>query len=389
MLKVLFITTVSHEGYMVNLNHYQRAYFLSRQAHLTIFGRKGADFSSSTAKGTEIVRAPFKGKLGVILACFFWMITRGRSRQYDIILTEPSKLCICGLFGKILLGTRWVMDVWDIPFRCKSHFLRRLVARMDRKIARALFKFADFFILSILPDYEFTEFGIPRNKILLLKNAIWLGTETRGSSKEHYMPNSPFKIMCMRSRFTHDMGLDLLSQAYDTLNEAHPDVELVVVGKIPDEVRPQIALLAGRTDVRFREFVEHDELMSLVASSSVCVIPFRNTTDLAQTYPIKVLEYLSCGVVVIAPDLPGIASMIKHGDNGLLFRPGDSTDLAEKLRIVHENPDYAARISARASALSDEFDCRNKAKVILNAIERLHLREEPGAVSTFVKFHSK
>ena len=377
ILRVLFITGASHQTWMVNMNHYQRVYFLSRQTKLTVFGRKGADFSSSAAEGTEIIHAPFKGKLGVIFACFFWTITKGRSKHYDIILTEPSKLCICGLFGKIILGAKWVMDVWDIPFRVGSRSkrpLQRCFSRVDRTIARFLFRFADLFILSILPDLEFAEFGVPTNIILPLKNAIWLGSDTRRSLKQNHGRNSPFTILCMRSRFTYDMGLDLLAQAFDILSSKYPYIVLIIVGEIPNDIRSQIELLIGRTNVRFYEFMEHDELMSLVASSGVCVIPFRNTTDLAQTHPIKVLEYLSYGAVVIAPDLPGIASIIKHGENGLLFRSDDSADLAEKLRMVYENPKYAASIASNATILCDEFDCRNKAKVIFGALEKLCAR---------------
>jgi len=372
MLRVLFVTGASHQTWMENMNHYQRIYFLSRQANLTVFGKKDADFSPSAAEGTEIISAPFKGKLGVILTCIFWMLTKGRSRHFDIVLTEPSKLCICGFLGKIILGTKWVVDVWDIPFRCHSkRLMRRCISRIDRRIASILFKFADLFILSILPDYEFAKFGVPRNKMLLLKNAIWLDAEKRESLKHNYTHNGPFTILCMRSRFTYYMGLDLLAQAFDILSSKHPDIVLMIVGEIPNDIRSQIELLVGRTNVRFYEFIEHNELMSLVASSSACVIPFRNTTDLAQTYPIKVLEYLSCGAVVIAPDLPGIASMIKHGDNGLLFRPDDSADLAEKLRMVYENPEYAARIASNAAVLSDEFDCRRKAEVIFGRLQKI------------------
>ncbi|MFH1884737.1 MAG: glycosyltransferase family 4 protein [Planctomycetota bacterium] len=356
------------------MNHYQRVYFLSRQARLTVFGKKGADFSSSASDDTEIVRAPFKGKLGVIIACFFWMITRGRSKHFDVVLTEPSKLCICGLFGKIMLGAKWVVDVWDIPFRCGSKAKRpwrRCVSKVDRTIARFLFRFADLFILSVLPDLEFAEFGVPKEKMLLLRNAIWLDTQTGGSRKRNNSLDGPFTILCMRSRFTHDMGLDLLAQAFDTLNQAHPDVELVVVGKIPDEIRPQIALLAGRTNVRFHEFMKHDELISLIISSSACVIPFRNTTDLAQTYPIKVLEYLSQGAIVVAAGLPGIASMIKHEYNGLLFEPDNPADLAEKLRCIYRDRELSARIALQAAMLGDEYDCRKKAETIFGALQKL------------------
>jgi len=371
MLKILFVTGASHKSYMVNFNHYQRVHFLSRQAELTIYARRGASFSVSASQGTEVVNAPFSGKLGMIISCILWLAVRGRSKSFDVVLTEPSKLCICGLFGKIMLGAKWVVDVWDIPFRRDSkRVLQRCMNRMDRRIGRILFKFADFFILSILPNLEFAEFGVPREKKLLLKNAIWLNDRNSREQDDCVLPSEVFRIMCMRSRFTHDMGLDILAQAFDLLNKTCDKIELTIVGRIPQVVRPQVELLGRRRNVFFREFVEHDELLRLTILSTVCVVPFRETPDLAQTYPIKVLEYLSYGAVVIAPDLPGIASMIKHGDNGLLFRPNDSADLAEKLRMLYEHPEYAARISQRA-ALGDEYDCRKKAEVIFRALQKL------------------
>jgi glycosyltransferase involved in cell wall biosynthesis len=382
MLNILFVTGATHEPYMANLNHFQRVYFLSRWTNLTVFARKGADFSASAVEGTTILHTHFRSKLWMILACFWWMCVRRQARHYDIVLTEPSKLCLCGLFAKAMLGSKWVVDVWDIPFRSKpSSSVRRLIVRFDRRVARVLFRWADLFVLSILPDLEFRAFGVPNEKMLLLKNAIWLDKHTRGRPKRGSSGSRPFTILCMRSRFTHDMGLDLLAQAYEAVSEGCPDMRMTIIGKIPEEIWPQVARLSGRSDVSFREFVEHDELMSLMASSGACVVPFRNTTDLAQTYPIKVLEYLSCGAVVIAPDLPGISSMIRHDDNGLLFRPDDSGDLGEKLRMIYENPEHAARISARAAALSEEFDCRNKAKVIFDALERLCTGEQSEATN--------
>jgi glycosyltransferase involved in cell wall biosynthesis len=372
MLRVLFVTGASHERYMVNLNHYQRVHFLSRQAQLTIFGVKGADFSASATAGTVVVRAPYRGKIGVVFYFLYWLLRTRRSSHFDIVLTEPSKLCICGLFAKTLLGCKWVVDVWDIPFRGNRRgSLRRCLRRLDRRIARRLFRRADLFILSILPHLEFAEFEVPQGKMLLLKNAIWL-TEPTGAAPESVSARGePFSILCMRSRFAYDMGLDVLSQAFDILQRTHSDVKLTIVGKIPEDLRPQVAPLSGCTNVCFREFVEHDELVSLIASSHACVIPFRNTTDLAQTFPIKVLEYLACGVVVVAPSLPGIRCMIRHEENGLLFRPDDPLDLAEKLRRIYEDRELATAVARRAKVLGDEYDCRKKADVIFEALGKL------------------
>ncbi len=372
MLSVLFVTGASHERYMVNFNHYQRVHFLSRQTQLTIFGVKGADFSASAAAGTVVVRAPWRGKGGVVLYFLYWLLRTRRSSHFDIVLTEPSKLCICGLFAKALLGCKWVVDVWDIPFRGNRRGrLRRCLRRLDRRLARRLFRFVDLFILSILPHLEFAEFGVPQGKMLLLKNAIW-PTDPAGTAPEGAPAHpEPFSILCMRSRFTYDMGLDVLSQAFDILQRAHADVKLTIIGKIPEDLQAQVAPLSGNANVCFREFVEHDELVSLIASSNACVIPFRNTMDLAQTFPIKVLEYQACGVVVVAPSLPGIRCMITHEENGLLFRPDDPLDLAEKLRRIYEDRELATAIARRAKVLGDEYDCRRKAAVIFEALQKL------------------
>jgi glycosyltransferase involved in cell wall biosynthesis len=375
--RILFITGASHAEYMRNMNHFQRVYFLSRQTQLTVFGRKGANFSLSAAEGTEIITAPFKGKLGVILACLFWMIARGRSKRYDIVLTEPSKLCICGLFGKIVLGAKWVVDVWDMPFRCQSrHYRRKLRTWVDRAIARRMFRLTDLFLLSILPDFEFAEFTVPKDRLLLLKNAIWLDRRALSYGGYRQASNGEFRILCMRSCFTEDSGLDTLAEAFAELSRSYDNVSLMIVGRVPCVVERQVSRLRHHPGVFFRDFAEHNELMHLVRSSAVCVVPFRNTMDLAQTYPIKVLEYLSCGAVVLASDLPGIASIIEHGDNGFLFRPDDPADLLARLRAVYEDPEWAARISSKAACLGDEFDCRNKAVSILSALERVASKAE-------------
>lgn len=372
MLRVLFVTGATHRPWMVNMNHFQRVYFLSRQCKLTVFGGKNACFHASANENTEIIRAPWPGKIGIILFYLLQLVRDGRNWRYDIVLTEPSKLCLCGFLARLWLGLRWVVDVWDIPFRCKSgKLVQKWRTKVDRSIARRLFKYADLFILSILPDLEFRQFDVPRDRMLLLKNAIWPNARPSRQYARGRGGFGSFKILCMRSRFATDGGLDVLAEAFALLSESHDNIELTIVGKIPRVVEPQVARLRQRCDVAFKDFVEHDELLRLIAASTVCVVPFRNTPDLSQTFPIKVLEYLSVGAVVVAADLPGIASMVRHGYNGLLFRPGDAADLADKLRTIAVDRDLAATVSSRATTTCNEHDCRNKAEVILSALKKL------------------
>jgi hypothetical protein len=159
-MRILFITFASHTPSQSDYNHFQRVDFLSRRANLTVWARKGADFSASARPGTPIVHARLGGKLGLVLQVFAYSLI-GRARGFDVVLTEPSLLSLAGLMCKAFGAGKWVVDVWDVPGRSGGERgqLARAWLRLNRYILKQGFKFADFFLLSIRPDYEFRYFN--------------------------------------------------------------------------------------------------------------------------------------------------------------------------------------------------------------------------------------
>lgn len=365
MLRIVFITGITHTPSLKNLNHFQRVYFLSRDADLTILGGKRADFSVSAREGTNVVCSPWPGKLGHLAYASLWLLLGG-ARNCDIILTEPSVLGICGFAGKLFGSPKWVVDVWDIPIRnyLQRHSLGRLRWQLLRNLMRLLYRGADLFIVSILPDLELRHFRIPFKKMLLLKNAIWL--EEIRNRKTSSPPAETFDLLVMRSVFTPAMGLDTVARAFLILREEIPEISLKIIGRIPGEVRAQVAALDGLANVQFFDFVEHQELTELIEAASVCVVPFRDEPDLSQTYPIKILEYQASGRPVVASRIAGLSRMVKDGVNGFLFSPGDALDLAEKIRTLYHDSALRERLGANASELDQEFDCVNKNRKIMD-----------------------
>jgi len=70
--------------------------------------------------------------------------------------------------------------------------------------------------------------------------------------------------------------------------------------------------------------------------------------------PMKLFEYMAMGRAVVAPDRPAIREVIRHGENGVLFRADDPEALTEALRLVMDDADLRRRIGrqARADALA-------------------------------------
>lgn len=369
-MRVLFITSASHTPSQRNYNHFQRVDFLSRHTELTLWVRKGADFSASASPGTHIRRASIGGKLGLFLHVVRCALT-GQARQFDVVLTEPSLLSLMGALCKAFGATRWVVDVWDVPGRLGGvhNMLLRLWLRLNRYILKQAFQFADLFLLSIRHDYEFAYFNIPSVRLLLMKNAIRLDEFQKLEAQPD--TSTAFNILCTRSVYHSDMGLDTLAAAYDRLRRTDNDFTLTIVGRIPQEVRPQIAALEHHPNVEFADFLEQESLKERITRSDVCVVPFKDVTDLAQTYPIKVVEYMALGKPVIVSRIAGMRELITDGESGLHFRAGDPLDLAEKILLVWNDRTMAAKLGDNAKSASAAFDYAIKGRRILAALNSL------------------
>ena len=64
--------------------------------------------------------------------------------------------------------------------------------------------------------------------------------------------------------------------------------------------------------------------------------------------PLVVLESAAVGTPLIASRLGGLAMAVSEGQTGLLFNPGDSSDLREKLERLVTTPELALRMGQLA-----------------------------------------
>lgn len=131
-------------------------------------------------------------------------------------------------------------------------------------------------------------------------------------------------------------GLDILLKAMAKISEANL---LVVGGGDQQDIFARICLVLGLQDrVRFAGAVPEDKKIEYYQSADVFVLPSINR---AEAFGIVLLEAQACGVPVIASDLPGVRTVLKNGETGLLARTGDAEDL--RLQITNLLSDEARR----------------------------------------------
>ena len=124
-------------------------------------------------------------------------------------------------------------------------------------------------------------------------------------------------------------GLILLLEAMPGVLEEIPDVRVLLVGGGPQEgrLRERVDELGLNEAVIFTGRVPHDTVQAYYNLIDVFVYPRlpMRLTDLVT--PLKPLEAMAQGRLVLASDVGGHRELIRPGVNGELFRAGDVADL--------------------------------------------------------------
>lgn len=136
-------------------------------------------------------------------------------------------------------------------------------------------------------------------------------------------------------RLSEEKGISLLIDALrkenggaSPLRPAHAS-SIQVVGSGPLEPAVRNALHEA-----YLEAKKPGEILTLLHSCAFLIAP----STCYETFGLAAAEAFSCGVPVIASDHGGLAELVSDGVNGLLFRPGDAADLAEKIQWAQANP---------------------------------------------------
>ena len=75
------------------------------------------------------------------------------------------------------------------------------------------------------------------------------------------------------------------------------------------------------------------------------------TAEWDEPFALAPLEAMASGIPVIAARSGGVRQLIRHGENGLTFTPGDATELASRIQELQMQP--ALRFQMAETAQSE------------------------------------
>ena len=116
-------------------------------------------------------------------------------------------------------------------------------------------------------------------------------------------------------------------------------MERVCVGS--GDFEPYLRKIAQNTrDILFTGYIASLAIKKLLYKSCFAVV----VPSIYETFPMVVLEAMACSKPVIASNVGGIRSMIKHGKNGFLVKPKDVRGLEIFINKLYEDPNLGRKM---------------------------------------------
>ncbi|MCX8173836.1 MAG: glycosyltransferase [Thermoplasmata archaeon] len=215
--------------------------------------------------------------------------------------------------------------------------------------------------------YQATSRSIWNLEPVIIPSAV----DTQRFSPERFSPElkkryGTFRIVLFVGRLVYQKGVSFLIDAFQYLPN---NVLLLIVGDGPEmENLKKLAKIRNLEHrVIFLGRISHFELPSYFATCDVFVLP---SVSRLEAFGLVIVEAMASGKPVVVADIPGVNEVIEDGREGLLCKPMNPEDLAEKIKRLLENPDLARRLgeNGRKTAL-EKYEWRKIAK----DVERVYM----------------
>ncbi len=202
----------------------------------------------------------------------------------------------------------------------------------------------------------------------VISNGIDLKKYTPGERNEQVLQrlNLPLDrpIILHVNRLNYEKRVDVLLDAAAKM-KSNGHIALVSTGPAEADLREQVDRLNLADRVSFLGYVRDADLLALRHSSEVFVIPSE-----ADLQSLSTMEAMACGLPVIAANSYALPELAHHEENGYVFQPGNSDELADYIDKLLEDSALRAQMGKK----SLEIVARHDRIQVLDQWEALYRR---------------
>lgn len=260
--------------------------------------------------------------------CAWCMMTeRRRYRLPDVFLGRK--------LGSVVIGLSR-----HAPIHRMSGLSERLMAMQDRQLTvKNALQMADVVIgLSQFLSRKHAEYGLQPGRIA----SIGFGMEVRAQAAATERSGPGLRIGYLGQLAAHK-GIDTLLGAFNQLCNGRDSLRLEIHGGFARDAKYEKRirrLVARNQGIHLFGPYDNHRVGEILSGLDVVIVP----SVWHENRPTVILEALAAKTPVVGSAIGGIPELIIHGVNGLLFEPGNPSDLANQLQHLLDDPSLLSRL---------------------------------------------
>lgn len=223
--------------------------------------------------------------------------------------------------------------------------------------------------------------GISADKVTVIPNAVDIENFEPGGQPDEALKSqlglSGCTVLGFIGSFYAYEGLDLLLQALPAILAQRPDVRVLLVGGGPQDaaLKAQAEALGLGDKVVFTGRVPHAEVNRYYDLVDVLVYPRHSMRLTELVTPLKPLEAMAQGRILVASDVGGHQELIRDGETGVLFKAGDAAALSRAVLGLLSRPHTWDALRAQGRRFVETE--RNWARSVSNYVQPYTRLSEP------------
>lgn len=278
-----------------------------------------------------------------------------------IVLTLHDYKVVCPVYTRLSNG--------EVCTKCSDGHYEALLTRRcaDGSIGRSGLLLAEARFHAAAGSYRRVDKFIAPSRFM--RDAV---TPLLGESRVVYIPNgvdtSRIEASGQDQGFVLYLGRLSPEKGVETLLRAHAEDNaawrLVVAGSGPllDTLRSQFPL------AEFTGHLAGADLAAKLREASLIVVP----SEWHENNPLSVLEAMAHAKPIVASRIGGIPELVRHGQTGLLFEPGNTQQLSRHIRTMLSDPDLRRNFGNEARKIAEtEYSLERHGAAVTSLYESL------------------
>lgn len=322
---------------------------------VTLIARTETDCVKNGVKIIAVTQSGY-GRLGRMLVSTYDVLRKAHQTRADLYhFHDPELMPVAALLR--LTGAKIIYDVHeDTPRQILSKTwipspLRRPIAAALEVFEKMMISLAYTGVVAATPpiarrfppDMTATVQNFP-----IPKELIAVGPATPMSQRQPHVVYA--------GGLTTVRGVCEMVSAMATVENV--DARLILAGLFTEQNLERRARdLAGWNRVNHLGWLDRAEVANLLCQARAGLVVLHDIPNYIDSYPIKMFEYMSAGLPVIASDFPLWRSIIERARCGLLVDPKDPISIGNAINWILSHPEEAEAMGARGKvAVSETYN---------------------------------